>query len=634
MGILDTPFNKNMAVYYDSLASANGMKIVGRNFGWIDTYSMAANDIGGTSRFSLKTCGKVSKLASLLASHSFSFDMAGGVVETTVSAQRIWMSKTAYEFNSTYSQDSISGNPVATVYPLNGFAQTDGVGINIPANTAFWLRHYIKLANLPSGTPTATSMNGGLLAAQAWYYVVTRTEKGIESGATAEFTATTSGGNLAIAITIVDTASASADFYTIYRSSTLGGTKQYLGTTAGKTKRFIDNGTVPVDTTITPPAAAAYDLNRFITQAGECSSHVSSFGTGSDNVQSTGTFPNSATGLFGGHAPLCVVGDDRSGKSVLWLGDSIGAGRGFAKATNVYPQRNNMFDAAFIDGEINSLNACRAGSYLKGLITQVGNGAGRSRLKLIPYADWVIDEHGTNDLALGSSWWQLAVDKLALGALIRQFGGKFVITTLLPRVTQPVENTGCVTIGSQVVHATEAQRGAYNNWVRAGSPVNSGGVPDMAGTPSALIHDYIDLAAPFEVNASNVVTLNGGFWVVPTAPVATFTMTGTPTDSSLPTDSTLVASEHVSRVVKITSGIRSGQYAVVASNNTNTFTIYHSGQTTLQSGSPVPHLLGAPNAGDTFEVYDVMANEGLHPSVYGHAQLAGVVRAWLLANVI
>jgi len=626
------PFVNSMAVYYDGLASANGLKIVGRNFGWIDTYAMGGADIGGTSRYSLKTCGKISKLATLLSSHSFAFDMAGGVVETTLSAQRIWMSKTAYEFNSTYSQDSMNGNPVAAVYPLNGFAQTDGVGINIPANTAFWLRHYIKVANLPSGTPTATAISGGSLAAQAWYYVVTRTEKGIESGATAEFTATTSGGNLAIAITIVDTASSSADFYTIYRSSTLDGTKQYLGTTAGKTKRFVDDGSLTVDTTINPPAAAAYDLNRFITQSGECSSHVSTFGTGADNVQSTGTFSNSTTGLFGGHAPLCVVGDDRSGKSVLWLGDSIGAGRGFAKVTDVYPQRNNMFDAAFIDGEISSLNACRAGSYLKGLITQVGNGAGRSRLKLIPYADWVIDEHGTNDIWLGSSWTQLASDKLALGALVRQFGGKFVITTILPRVTQ---TTGCVTVAEQTVNATnDPIRIAFNSWVRAGSPVDVNGVPDMAGQPSALIHDYIDLAAPFEVNASNVVTLNGGFWKVPTAPVATFTMTGTPTLSSLPTGSTLVTSEHVSRVVKITSGVRSGQYAVVASNNTNTFTVYHSGQTTLQSGAAVPYFLGAPNAGDTFEVYDVMANEGLHPSVYGHAQLAAIIRAWLLTNVI
>ena len=632
MSLLDPPFNKDMAVYYSGLSSASGLKIVGRNFGWIDTYSMAANDIGGTGRFALKTCGNVSKLATLLSSHSFAFDMAGGVVETTLSAQRILMSKTAYEFNSTYSQDSMNGNPVATVYPLNGFAQTDGVGINIPANTAFWLRHYIKLANLPSGTPTATATSGGSLAAKAWYYVVTRTEKGIESGATAEFTATTSGGNLAIAITIVDTVSSSADFYTVYRSSTLGGTKQYLGTTSGKTKRFVDDGSLTVDTTINPPAAASYDLNRFITQTGECSSHVSSFGAGADNVQSTGTFSNSTTGLFGGHAPLCVVGDDRSGKSVLWLGDSIGAGRGFAKATNVYPQRNNMFDAAFSDGEINSLNACRAGSYLKGLITQVGNGAGRSRLKLIPYADWVIDEHGTNDIWLGSSWTQLASDKLALGALVRQFGGKFVITTILPRVTQ---TTGCVTVAEQTVNATnDPIRIAFNSWVRAGSPVDVNGVPDMAGSPSPLVHSYIDLTAPFEVNASNVVTLNGGFWKVPTSPVGTFTLTGTPTLSSLPTSSTLVSNEHVSRVVKMTSGVRSGQYAVIASNDTNTFTVYNSGQTTLQSGAAVPHLLGAPNAGDTFEVYDVMANEGLHPSVYGHAQLAAVIRTWLLANVI
>lgn len=632
MSLLDPPFNKSMAVYYDGLASGGGMKIVGRNFGWIDSYAMGGTDIGGTSRFLMTTCGQVSKLAALLSSHSFATDAAGGIIEATVSAQRVWMTKTTYEYSSTFSQDSLNGNPAAIIYPNNGLAQTDGVGISIPAATQFWLRHYIKIANLPTGTPTAAAIAGGSLATQAWYYVVTRTEKGIESGATAEFTATTASSNLAIAITIVDTASSSADFYSIYRSSAAAGTKQYLGSTIGKTKRFVDDGSYTVDTTINPPAAAAYDFNRFIPISGECSSHVSSFGTGTDNAQSTGTFTNSTNGLFGGVAPTCIVGDDRSGKSVLFLGDSIGAGRGFAKVTGVYPQTKNMFDAAFSDGEINSLNACRAGSYIKGLITQVANGAGRSRLKLIPYADWVIDEHGTNDIWLGSSWTQLASDKLKLAALVKRFGGRFVQTTILPRVTQ---TTGCVTIAGQAVNGTnDPIRAAFNDWVRAGSPVDGSGAPSMGGTASPLVFGYIDLAAPFEVNASNAVTLNGGFWKVPTAAAATYTLSGTPTTSSLPTTGTFTTNEHVSRVVKVTSGVRAGQYAVVSANTTSTLTIYNSGQTTLQSGVAVPYLLGACTAGDTIEVYDVMTNEGLHPSVYGHTQLAAAVRAWLLANVI
>ena len=68
--------------------------------------------------------------------------------------------------------------------------------------------------------------------------------------------------------------------------------------------------------------------------------------------------------------------------------------------------------------------------------------------------------------------------------------------------------------------------------------------------------------------------------------------------------------ENVSRVVKVTSGVRAGQYAVVSANTTSTLTIYNSGQTTLQSGVAVPYLLGAPAAGDTIEVYDVMATRG------------------------
>lgn len=631
-GFPKTALQKHLAIC-EGLSLSNGLKIVGRNYAWGDRYAAGSTDIGGTSRYSMKTCGQVSKLASLIASHSFVYDAWGGVVEATVSSRRIWITETAYENSTAYAVDSLSGNSIVITRPVCGFTQTDGVGLSIPANTQFWLRHYIKIANKPSGTPTATAIAGGSLSAQAWYYVVTRTERGLESGPTAEFTATAASSNLSIAITIVDTDSVNADFYSVYRSSATGGTKQFLGSTLGRAKRFVDDGSYTVDTTINPQSAATYDFNKYAANTNECSSHVSAFGTGANFAQGSGTFAGGTAGFVAGQAPICVVGDDRSGKSVLLFGDSIGKGAGFAKATGYYPQTRNMFDAAFSDGEINSLNVCVGGSYLDGLMSQITNGAGRSRLKLIPYADWLIDEHGTNDIWLAISWTQLATRKLQLAELAKRFGVKFAITTILPRVTQ---TTGCVTIAGQTTHATrEPTRVLYNNWVRAGSPVDVDGLPDINGTSSPLIHSYIDLAAQFEVNAGNVVTLNGGYWKVPTAPAATFTLSGTPTTSSLPTTvSSMTVSEHISRVVKITSGARSGQYAVVSGNTTSTLTIYNSGNAGSQSGESVPYLSGAPAAGDTIEVYDVMANEGLHPSVYGHAQLATVVRAWLLANVI
>ncbi len=616
----------------DGLASAKGMKIVGRNFGWIDVYPAGGTDIGGTCRFTYKTVGSLSKVGCLLASHLWGTGLTGGRAESTASSRRIWMSQTAYEYASNTTYDALYAKLTAVVYPDSPAVATDGVGINIPAATNFFVRHYIKIANLPTGTPTALAILGGSLAAQAWYYVVTRTENGIESGPTAEFTATASVANLAIAITIVDTASASADYYSVYRSSAAAGTKQFLGSTNGRTKRFVDDGSYTVDTTINPPAAATYDFNRVACISGDCSSHVSSFGTGANFVSATGTFNNSGFGFVGGVAPLCVVGDDRSGKSVLWLGDSIWAGKGFAKVSGIYPQTKNMVDLSFSDGEINSLNASFAGSSLREMMRQTISGGARSRLKLIPYSDYVIDEHGTNDLGAGSTFLELASDKLSLAAYVKRFGGRFVITTITPRVTT---TNGCVTVASQTVGGTETYRTQFNSWVRAGCPVNASGIADMAGNPSPLVSSYIDLAAPYEVNASNVVTLNGGFWKVPTTPAATFTLSGTPTTSSLPTTvSSMTANDQVSRVVKVTSGARSGQYAVVSANTTSTLTIYNSGQTTVQSGVAVPFLSGAPAAGDTIEVYDVMANEGLHPSIYGHAQLAAIIRAWLLANVI
>lgn len=607
---------------------ATAMKIVGRNYGWAQSVASASNDIGGTSRFAYTPVGAVSKLAVLIASHHFAIGVSGGFTEATVAARNINGMQTAYEFGSTYTYDTLSGKLTAVIEPDAPAKQTDGVGINIPAGSPFFVRHYLKNVISPSGTPTAAAIAGGSLAAQAWYYSATRVENGVESGPTAEFTATTAGGNLSIAITIVDTRSASADYYRIYRSSSSGGTKQYLGSTNGPTKRFVDDGSLSVDSTINPPSASGYRLNRILVASGDCSSHVTGFGTGANNVANTGTFGTTGPTFAYGVAPLCIVGNDESGKSVLWLGDSIGAGRGFNQTSGSYQQLKNMIDLSFSDGEINSFNGCYPGSSLKELVAPTIPGGGRSRLKLLEYADHVVDEHGTNDLWLTRTWQELAADKLTLAARAVACGAKFYTTTLVPRV---VTTDGCVTIAGQTPHATnEAKRQDFNSWVRAGSPVDGSGVPDMAGAPSPLVSGFIDHAATVEVNSSNVLTVNGSYWKVPTSPIASgLVLNGTPSTTSLPVTTMLVANAHVSRVIKMTSGARNGQYAVVASNTTSGLTIYDSGNSTAQSGIAVPFLPGAPAAGDTFDIYEVMSNEGVHPSLAGSAALSAPFATWI-----
>lgn len=621
------PFVNPMAVYYDSLASATGMKIVGRNHGLSETLAAATTDIGGTSRFSYTPVSAISKLACLIGSE--------GLVNATVGKSEgnlySTINQVYYEYASVSTADSKSGKVNIPSDAAGSMVQSDGVGVAIPATTPFFVRMYQTFPFLPSGTPTATAIAGGSLAAQAWYYVATRVMQGYESSPTAEFTATTAAANLAIAITIVDTKSATADYYNIYRSSASGGTKQYLGQTSGRTKRFVDDGSLTVDTTITPPAAGqTYLGNRITAKSTDCSTHISLAGQDGRNVvSSTGTFNAFGPSYTYGVTPLCILGDDRSGKSVLVFGDSIPSGAGFGQQNPYWRQEYNLWDKSFTDGELNAFNWSFAAATLCEMMHPTTSGGGRSRLKSIPFADWVIDELGTNDITLGRTWQQLAADKLALAAICKRFGVKYVTTTILPRGTS-LTSAG-VTIAGQTPQPYDAQRTQFNTWVRAGCPVNGSGVADMAGNPSPLVRSFIDIAESVEVNASNVLTLNGGYWLVPSAPIASgIVLTGTPTATSLPTGTTLATNENVGRAIKITSGSISGQYAVVKSNNTSTYTLYTTGDPMLG----VVALTGAPAAGDTFEIYETNAADLVHPSRYRHAQLATVIRTWLLANVI
>lgn len=627
MSMLDAPFNNEMASYYSGLSSGNGLKIVGRNLGLSEVLAAATTDIGGTSRFSYTPVSAISKIACLVSSQ---FLVTAGSGKAEASGDTT-INQVFYELYGITTADGKNGKLNIISESSNSMVQSDGVGMQVPALTPFFVRMYQTFAHLPTGTPTATAIAGGSLAAQAWYYVVTRTMQGVESSPTAEFTATTASSNLSIAITIVDTKSATADYYTIYRSLASGGTKQYLGRTNGPTKRFVDDGTLTVDTTINPPAAGkTYLGNRITTKSTDCSTHISLAGQDGRNVAS-GAYTFSATGpsFTYGVTPICILGDDRSGKSILVFGDSIFAGAGFGLQNPFWRQEYGCWEKSFTDGEINSLNWSFPGASLCEILHPTTVGGGRSRLKSIAYADWLFDELGTNDITLGRSWQQLAADKLALAAICARLGVKYVTTTILPRGTS-LTSAG-VTIAGQTPQPFDAQRTQFNTWVRANCPVDALGVADMSGNPSTLVDSIVDLAATVEVNASNVLTVNGGYWLVPNAPIASgIVLTGTPTATSLPTGTTLVTNENIGRAIKITSGARSGQYAVVKSNNTSTYTLYTTGDAMLG----VTALSGAPAAGDTFEIYETNAADSVHPSRYQHAQLAAVIRAWLVANVI
>ncbi len=359
-------------------------------------------------------------------------------------------------------------------------------------------------------------------------------------------------------------------------------------------------------------------FNSYLSDNRESGNFGSQAGDGTDKTGVSGTFTQSGPSTLLGKVPFLLLGVAPTAKTLLLIGDSIGAGRGWNPTTAKMPTKLNCFDLGITEGQINSINAAISGA--TDIVFFGGSAASdtRTRRLLARYSTHVLDENGTNDLAFATIWQEAAVNKLLMAALC---GKPFYITTVTPRV---VSTDNCITVANQTKTSIEARRTAYNDWVRGGCQVDGAGYPVASGgTASPLIAGYVDFAAALEVDASNVPTVNGGYMKVPAAAASgPFTLTGTPTTTAFAIGSTpWTSGAMVGQVVKMLTGARAGQVAVVAGNTTSGLTLYANGST-AQSGVAVTGLSAAPAAGDTFELWDVYSNEGLHPAVAGHAAMA------------
>jgi hypothetical protein len=90
-------------------------------------------------------------------------------------------------------------------------------------------------------------------------------------------------------------------------------------------------------------------------------------------------------------------------------------------------------------------------------------------------------------------------------------------------LTTPVAGNGAYTSGGLAAFpGKEVVRQAFNVWLRAGAPINASFAPVAVGTAGAILagqpghplYAVFDTASAVEVNSSNVLTLNGGYWGV------------------------------------------------------------------------------------------------------------------------
>lgn len=369
---------------------------------------------------------------------------------------------------------------------------------------------------------------------------------------------------------------------------------------------------------------------------------------------STGAQPSSTDGLvqedyaessssishsngFTGPAHWCILGFTGANptKTVGILLDSIAAGTGDAGGYTGglvgWPARaaagvtgvNIQWPVASIRNAFG--NFSRSGDTIANFIT-----AGQHEIRMLQasYYSTILSNGGTNDLA--SSLATLKANVLLLAGLAASVGcNTFIQATLLPKTTS---TDGWLTVTNQTVTGNEATRTGFNSWLRdatgTGFASQAAAAYGVSGTTlkSNTTFQFFDAAAAVEVNSSNVLTLNGGFWIAPVGASAVYS--GSVTTASGPnwTDTALTAALNTYRGfggVWLT-GNNAGRGICITTHTA-------SGSVQAQTGNGVNTVVG-----DTYAIYPVSPKgiptiDGTHPTSYSHDLIAQSFNSGVLA---
>ena len=238
---------------------------------------------------------------------------------------------------------------------------------------------------------------------------------------------------------------------------------------------------------------------------------------------------------------------------------------------------NNWLDAACLQAGYAYVNGAIAGSGAAQF-----NVSNQRRRNLLRWVTHVADNGSITDLASTGnnlSAAQLQAIKLAEWVRWAEAGRGIVAFTIPPQCTS---SNYFINVTGQAVAATNTQRVAYNTWLRnttatgAQAQFSAAYATASGGASATGLLFIVDLAALVEVNASNALTLNGGFWWVPQAPAYTL-LTGTLSSVSGATvtdnSQTRAVNADANYVLLITSGTGAGQSQVILSNTNNTWTL-------------------------------------------------------------
>lgn len=297
--------------------------------------------------------------------------------------------------------------------------------------------------------------------------------------------------------------------------------------------------------------------------------------------------------------PAAILGEAYNGRIACWglLGDSIMQGKGdqspiiYGSTGGLdqgYGVRAMHADPAYPVAYINIAQSAE-----KAINFQ--DAGHRYRMSLLANCSAALFEYATNDVNTGTNFVSIQFAVNQIFKELQQLGIPFYIATLIPRYSATTD--GFQVLANQTLGANDSVRQAYNTWVRGNwQALGAAGI--------------VDTAALIEVNASNVVTLNGGFWQQATT-LATGTST-TATGNTI-TDATLspFLPSMVGKLIYITSSKDVGVIGAVNSTSQLTISLvytqvsgYGSNQTTWTAN---------PTA-NAYTIYDGPTADGVHPT--------------------
>lgn len=304
--------------------------------------------------------------------------------------------------------------------------------------------------------------------------------------------------------------------------------------------------------------------------------------------------------------------------SVAIIGDSIVQGKGDQIGFRGYG--TGGFDQGYIVRALNDdagypIAYVQVAQPAERAISFQGTGH-RYRMQIVNGCTYAIYEYGTNDVANGNNLASIQAAAVQIFAELKRMGIPFKIATLIPRTTS---TDGWQTASNQTVGTHEGNRTGYNDWAIA-NYVALGAV------------GIIDTCALCEVDSSNVLTVNGGFWKCPSSSIQSSTVTSS-TGNTL-TDSggafTSLAS-FAGMLVYIPS---TGDVAVVSTYNATQITfskIYYSagGYTTANSTWSTN-----PAGSAAYVLYDGACADGVHPTTSMAITLKAAVSVTAYRNVV